>query len=248
MEYTIKPMSMGYMPADKSVLMMRTDIGTPNKNTQNFFLVQGGAENILVDTGTLSADINPPERPQYTSVEEFRSMEDLLGERGVQCSDITKIILTHLHYDHCWNLEKFPNIPIYIQGREMEYAVNPIPFDFRYYGLLPGGDVPPWMLNISRVVRVNGDCELLPGIKLLLTPGHTKGSQCVLVDTKEGQYLLTGDTISRIEGYERGIPNGIIDNLYEWNDSYNRIKSIIDGPDKLLPAHEWMVHNRRIYG
>lgn len=248
MNYTIKPMSMGYIPADSSVLLLRTHIGIPNRNTINMFLIQGGGENILVDTGSLHEDINPPEREAYTSLVDFRPLPELLAECGVACADITRIILTHLHYDHCWNLELFPGVPIYVQGRELEYAVNPIKWDYRFYSMNPGCDVPPWMLELSRIVHVDGDYEVVPGVKLLLTPGHSKGSQCVLVETKEGRYLLTGDFISRIEGYEKQIPNGIINNLYEWTESYNKIHDLIDGSDKILPSHEWMVHNRKIYG
>ena len=249
MNYTITAMSHGYMNADSSVLMLRTKIGVPNKNTMNIFLVQGGGENILIDTGSLPNEINPPERAEYTSLEGYRPVKEVIEEQGIKCSDITRIIYTHLHYDHCWNLELFPkDIPIYIQGREMEYAMNPIPWDERIYSFLPGSDVPPWLFALGRIVRVDGDKEILPGIKLLLTPGHSKGSQSVLIDTKEGKYLCTGDFLPRIESYEKQIPNGIINNLYEWTESYNKVHDLVDGSDKILPCHEHLVLNRKVYG
>ena len=248
MNYTIKPMSQGYMPADSSVLMLRTKIGVPNKNTMNMYLVQGGGENILIDTGSVPNEKNPPERIHYGTLEDYRPVKELIEEQGIKCSDITKIILTHLHYDHCWNLELFPDIPIYIQGRELEYAVNPIPWDEKIYSFWKGSDTPPWMFELSRIVRVDGDLDLLPGIKLLLTPGHSKGSQSVLIDTKEGKYLCTGDFLPRIECYEKQIPNGIINNLYEWSESYKKVHDLVDGSDKILPCHEHLILNRKVYG
>jgi len=248
MKYTIKPMCMGHFNADSSILLLRTKIGEPNKNTVNIFLIQGEGENILVDTGSLPNEINPPERPQYLTMEGYHPLPELLAEQGLKCSDITKIILTHLHYDHCWNLELFPGIPIYVQCKELENAVNPIHWDLRVYSLLPGGEIPDWAKHQSRIVRIDGDFDLLPGIKLLFTPGHTKGSQSVLVDTKEGTYLLTGDFLPRRESYEKQIPNAIINDLNAWSASYKKVHGIVDGSDKILPSHEWMVHERKIYG
>ena len=248
MNYTIKPMCMGYNIVDSSILMLRTKIGEPNKNTVNMFLIQGGDETILVETGSVPIEINPPERLDYWTLEGYRSVPELLADHNVKCSDITRIILTHLHYDHCWNLELFPGIPIYVQVKELENAVNPIPWDVRIYSLNPTSEIPDWAKHMNRIVRIDGDYDLLPGIKLLLTPGHTKGSQCVLVDTKEGKHLLTGDFIPRREGYEKQIPNGIINDLNAWSASYKKVYGLVDSSEKILPSHEWKVHERKVYG
>src|SRR5690606_30965331 len=130
---------------------------------------------------------------------------------GIKPEEITKIILTHLHWDHCYNLDLFVNAKIYIQRKEIIYAVAPVEDspDVRMFGVLPECGKPGWFDGWTQFVRVDGDVEIIPGINVYLTPGHSPGSQCVLVNTKEGKYLITGDFCPKYENFRDGVPNGI---------------------------------------
>ena len=60
---------------------------------------------------------------------------------------------------------------------------NPHPVDHRYF---------PDLLDEVEVVQVDGDAQIVDGIRVLLTPGHTVGGQSVVVNTRAGQAVITG--------------------------------------------------------
>ena len=129
---------------------------------------------VLVDTGLTKlhpavADLDPRLRP--LSIEDF----DPAG------FDI--VVNTHLHFDHCGGNHLFAGKPIYVQRRELEDARNEDDYTIREWVDPPG----------VRYVPVDGEHELLPGIRLLPAPGHTRGTQVVVVETGERPVVIAGD-------------------------------------------------------
>jgi N-acyl homoserine lactone hydrolase len=92
--------------------------------------------------------------------------------------DVVCVINTHLHFDHCGGNRLFPAVPIHVQALELR-ATDTI----REWVEFPG----------ATYVEHDGEAEVLPGIRLLPTPGHTDGHQAVLVDTPHGLVVLGGD-------------------------------------------------------
>jgi glyoxylase-like metal-dependent hydrolase (beta-lactamase superfamily II) len=110
--------------------------------------------------------------------------------------------------------------------------------------------------------RLVGDVELLDGLQLILTPGHTAGSQCLLVNTQEGVYNLAGDTIHALpiafpditemtmmdgsvlpitpapKEWGSAVPSSLVYDHYAWYKSIYRIKSMLRDKQLLLPGHE----------
>ena len=140
-------------------------------------LIDHPAGRILVDTGFTElhpavADMEPTIRPLY--------------EQGFDLQSVDHIINTHLHFDHCGGNRLFPNVPIYVQRAELEDARTQ-----------PDYTIPEWVdpsAQTLNYVSIDGDHELLPGVRLLHTPGHTRGSQVVAVDTIDGLAIIAGDT------------------------------------------------------
>ena len=92
--------------------------------------------------------------------------------------DVVWVINTHLHFDHCGGNRLFPGVPIHVQRLELQGPHDPHEWvDF------PG----------ATYVEHDGEAEVLPGIRLLPTPGHTRGHQSVLVDTPDGLVVIGGD-------------------------------------------------------
>ena len=109
---------------------------------------------VLVDTGMtelhpLVADIDP--RLQPLSEQEF----DLAG--------IDIVVNTHLHFDHCGGNHLFAGKPIYVQRRELDDARSEDDYTIREWVEAPG----------VQYVPVDGELELLPGLRLVPAPGHT---------------------------------------------------------------------------
>lgn len=97
--------------------------------------------------------------------------------------DVVAIVNTHLHFDHCGGNRLFPGVPIHVQARELA--------DARAEG---GHTIREWVdFEGATYVEHEGEGEVLPGIRLLPTPGHTAGHQAVLVDTADGLVVLGGD-------------------------------------------------------
>lgn len=95
--------------------------------------------------------------------------------------DVVAVVNTHLHFDHCGGNRRFRGKPIYVQRDEYEGA--------------HGEDyVEEWArFEGARYELLDGDAEVLPGISVLATPGHSPGHQSVVVETDEGPVVLAGD-------------------------------------------------------
>jgi N-acyl homoserine lactone hydrolase len=129
---------------------------------------------VLVDTGLtqlhpLVADMDPRLKP--------------LSEQDVDLAGIDVVVTTHLHFDHCGGNHLFAGTPIYVQRRELDDARSLDDYTIREWVDAPGVQYLP----------VDGELELLPGVRLLPAPGHTAGTQVVVVETGERPVVIAGD-------------------------------------------------------
>jgi N-acyl homoserine lactone hydrolase len=105
--------------------------------------------------------------------------------------DVVRVINTHLHFDHCGGNRLFPGIPIHVQRREREAAREP-----EY-------TIPEWVeFEGATYVELDGEAEIVPGVRVLPTPGHSPGHQSVLVDTDDGLVVVAGDVAYRWEDFD----------------------------------------------
>jgi glyoxylase-like metal-dependent hydrolase (beta-lactamase superfamily II) len=180
-EYTIHPLVVGINETDQGVMTYLRGYGRRIYLPIYVFYLEGGREKILVDTG-LEQFMVPPgvEEKCGFKVLEF---EPALASVGLKPSDIDVIIHTHLHNDHCENDYKCQRARVYAQQAELDFLKSPHPLDHRYF---------PDILEGVNVVPVQGDAEIVDGVKVILTPGHSPGGQSVLVNTAKGKALITG--------------------------------------------------------
>ncbi|HEY6903331.1 MAG TPA: MBL fold metallo-hydrolase [Candidatus Acidoferrales bacterium] len=147
----------------------------------NCLLIHAGGKRILVETGA-GDKWDPKLRDIYAL--EPSSLINGLREYGLRAEDIDVVVNTHLHFDHCGGntfLEKgkplpvFPNARYVVQRGEFEHARNPTErdrasyFDENYVPLGTAG-----MLSL-----VEGDHAIVPGVELIVVPGHTAHMQCL---------------------------------------------------------------------
>ena len=201
------------------------------------FLVQTGEANVLVDTGTRDPKETPPLHNPYEQSEP-QKVNNVLAKMGLRPKDIDIVINTHLHWDHCSNNRLFENAKFYVQREELRYASAPLPAHAHGYEAFELGLVPPFAGTKFEVVE--GDHKIIEGISVLFTPGHTPGSQSVLVTSGGKSCVLAGDNIplyenlktSNIAGFR---PSTIYVDLEEY---YKSVRRLLELKIPITPGHE----------
>jgi glyoxylase-like metal-dependent hydrolase (beta-lactamase superfamily II) len=225
-EYVIRPLIVGVNETDQGILTYIKGYGKRILLPVFVWYLEGGPQKILVDTGVDQFAVPPGAEEKYgIKVYEF---EDALATVGLKPDDIDIIIHTHLHNDHCENDYKCPNAKVYVQKKEYEFLLNPHPADYRYF---------PDILDGVEVVPVEGDQEIVEGVRVLFTPGHTLGGQSVAVNTNQGKAVIAGLCSNAWNFPSSGppVPPGIHLNLMAAYDSMHRL---VKEADILIPLHE----------
>lgn len=165
----------------------------------NPLLVRAGERLVLIETGI---DRKPGEKfRRIYGLSETNPLLDQLALLGVQPQDISLVIHTHLHFDHAGLntrlvegrlLPTFPNAQHIVQKQELEDALHPHERSLASYRI---ENVEP-LAERRRFEVVEGEAEVLPGLRVLPAPGHTLGMQVVEL-VSEGQRLAyTGDLVA----------------------------------------------------
>lgn len=197
-------------------------------------------EKIIVDTGGPSEQFARKYHPKsdFTQPVEQR-IENALLRENCNLDDIDLIILTHLHWDHVANVNLFSSAKIIVQRDEVMYALSPLPVHRLAYEntdeIKPG-----WFASMERIDVVDGDIDILPGISVVKLPGHSPGSQGVLVTGNTTKYLIAGDTIPIYENWEgvkgfNHIPNVIHHSLVDFYSSFSKIEKL---NATIIPSHD----------
>ncbi len=194
-----------------------------------------GDEAIVVDCGVAPA--LAPERKMANYV----NPAEVLGRIGVDAASVKTLLLTHIHWDHVSGIELFPNAKVYVQEDE-----------FRFWMHDPVANYPP-LTHISdpagnaylaglegtdRLVLVNGDHKVAPGIELLLAPGHSPALQVVAVNTARGTAIVGSDCGHLARNYREHWPSCFITNMIAWMRSYDKVKGRVSSLELLFPGHD----------
>lgn len=197
--YTIRPIVTGYTHTNKATYIYHHsaheffDVKGFEELPVTTFLVEGNSKLILVDTGMSNTEIAHKYHHPGSHQPEGYAIHEQLAKIGVNPADIDIVILTHLHWDHCYHLDKFTKAKFYVQREEYEFALNPIPLYYKSYefpvlGLKPQFDGIKFEL-------IDGEAQIIDGISVYPSPGHSVGHQTVVVSTEEGDYHCCGDAI-----------------------------------------------------
>jgi len=203
------------------------------------FVIEGGSSPILVDTGTASPEATEAYHHHRIVRPAEADPRAVLARAGYEPQDFEIVVNTHLHWDHCANNHLFTRARFVVQQRELAYAVDPLPMHRRAYEKLPGLQAP-WMATWDRIETVSGDQRIAEGVSVVALPGHSPGSQGVLVETAAGPYLIAGDTLDLYANWEgtssvRHIPSGIHTDLFEYTESFAKIEDL---DCEVIPSHD----------
>jgi glyoxylase-like metal-dependent hydrolase (beta-lactamase superfamily II) len=181
---------------------------------------------LLFDTGigTGDPDIDEAYHPIVSD------LPALMRERGLEPDDVVALACSHLHFDHAGQNASFPGRPIHVQATERA-AARAADYTIDAWVDFPG----------ARYVEQAGEVELLPGLRLIPTPGHTPGHQSLAVDGPDGRTLLVGQAVySRAEWEGSAAPGGSgLDSAWDrtaYRSSVARLRAL--RPDVVLFGHD----------
>jgi len=152
------------------------------------YVVPHGDQVLVFDTGLGEGDRELEEHYQIVR----RPFLPALAELGLRVEDVRGVVNCHLHFDHCGGNIHLAGRPIFVQEVELQAAHGP---DYTLPSLI---DFPGATYEIVR-----GETDILPGVRLLPTPGHVPGHQSLVVSCKEGPVVLAGQAFEDASSYAR---------------------------------------------
>lgn len=209
------------------------------------FVIQGGGAPVVVDTG---ADVDRAWEHHGIRMEQSAEErpEAALRAIGVDPAEVGVVVNTHLHWDHSSGNHLFPNARIVVQQREIDYATNPVPWHRKQFEA-QSELTAAWRRAEDRIDAIDGDADISPGVSVVTLPGHTPGSQGVVVAAGTTRYLLAGDCIDLYENWagdsqDDHIPSGFFTDIVAYDDSLRRIEKL---GCEVIPSHDPLVVERR---
>jgi len=211
-------LSDGYFSLDKSLLVYTKHQGQIYEAALKPLLIILDKEKILVETGI--GELPEAYRKFHTTKRKpDQELKAQLQKHGTKPEDITSVINTHLHFDHCGNNASFLNAKFYVQAEELRYAYAPDRFQKAAY-LKRFFDA-----NLD-YVPIRGKHRLTDNIVLIPTPGHSIGHQSVLIKGEGKNLVYCGDAAPLRENLEkRNIP-GVLYRADQALESIDKLRSI----------------------
>jgi glyoxylase-like metal-dependent hydrolase (beta-lactamase superfamily II) len=201
------------------------------------WLVRSQGRDILVDTGFNAAEAEIRQRKLTLHP------VDALARFSVAADAIEDVVVTHLHYDHAGNLDRFPRARFHLQEREMSYATGRRmcfanlrhPFSVEH--------VTQMVRHVfsERVCFHSGDGEVAPGVTLHRVGGHSDGLQVVRVETARGPVVLASDAAHYYANLHRRSPFPIVYNIGDMCVGWETVERLAGHPDRIIPGHDPIV-------
>ena len=229
-------------PFPRKLAMVLWNEGWDQDIEVNYYIwaIKGeNGETIVVDAGcgtTLAAQ---------RKLKNYVNPVEVLTRIGGDATNVTKVILTHMHFDHMGGMEMFPQAfpkaTFYVQKKEYDfwvkhpYAKRPPfsrladPVAIRATAELEGTD---------RLVLVCGDQKIMPGIEVLFAPGHTIGLQTVPVNTAQGTAIVASDCVHYHRAFLENNTSILITDLIAWIESYDKLRAKASSVDLVFPGHD----------
>ena len=150
---------------------------------------------IVLPDGALVVDTGMGSHPEVDAHYQPRRnrLDAALGAVGSRIDDIRWVANCHLHFDHCGGNPALPGRPIFTQRVELETARGSVNYTL------------PELVDASGLTYelLDGEAEILPGVVVIPTPGHTAGHQSVVVRCPDGTVIVAGQSHDTATAYGR---------------------------------------------
>jgi N-acyl homoserine lactone hydrolase len=230
----VEMLNVGWFTAAAGIWRRDDDLDRQVRFPIPAYVIETAEERILVDTGLHPGAAEDPAHhygaPDALAMFQLE-LEASVGEQ-IDLATITRVVMTHLHFDHAGALALLPpSVPVFVQRREWEGGHDEAAIARNFY--LPADYDPV----AGQVVLVDGDHDLLGdgSVELLLTPGHTPGHQSVRV----GERLVIGGDVSH---YASGLDDHrfplFADDHAAQAASAERLRALRDAGAVVRPGHD----------
>jgi len=204
------------------------------------WVIRNEARTIVVDTGFEHEE----------AARRGRRLERLpregLAMLGVDAEAVENVIITHMPNDHAGTLDDFPNARFHLQEAEMGYVTGACMCHEALRAPYSVEHVCAMVRRIysGRVVFKDGDGGIAPGVTVHMLGGHSKGIQCVRVETARGPVVLASDTAHFYENLEQNRPFLITHDVEKTLRGYDRLRALAPSPAHIVPGHDPLVLQR----
>jgi glyoxylase-like metal-dependent hydrolase (beta-lactamase superfamily II) len=158
---------------------------------------------------------------------------EALARVGVE--SVSRVVVTHFHYDHIGNVRAFGDAELLVPARELEFWTGAV--DPAFAGHVEAAEVE-WLAGARPVVFADGD-EVAPGVTALALPGHSPGQVGLLVEAADGPVLLASDAVHFYEELPQRTPFWVFTDLDQMRASYDVLEAVLERTGALLvPGHD----------
>ncbi len=193
---------------DESVWTPGENVGRSIEFSSTCWLIRRGNEWLLWDTGVPQSALNDPKGwstlPKLIVYHLDKTLTDQLAVIGLKTNDIKYVALSHTHGDHIGNVRLFPNSTVLMQRAEYAWIGSP---DGQNDNVNQLKALARKLLGTPKHLKLlEGDTDVFGdgSVILVSTPGHTPGSQSLLVHLKNsGFIILSGDVVHLEENFEK---------------------------------------------
>ena len=163
-----------------------------------FYYVEYGDKKILIDTG-----FNDKKMVKMFGITDFKDPVAILKENGVEADQITDVIITHSHFDHIGNANRFKNAKFIINKDELA--------DLNKGKSM--SEMKKFFGGNANVTQFDESYLLYDMFHIKKIGGHTKGSSVVFFKSEGSEYCFTGDEAYVVENVIKNSANGSAFNL-----------------------------------
>ncbi len=191
---------------------LKNQIGVGGGSTVT--LVRHEGDVLLVDTGyEVETDISDASRERN-----WIALRTLLQFNGVDPADVTRVFITHFHWDHFGGIEHFGDAEWYCHSRALTALRHPIR---------------------DRFVPLDDGDRVMPNVVVVHTPGHTPGHSSLLCSTETGtvRVAICGDAIINLAWLQSGHLWTFNGNFHGVAEARRSIKKLLDSSDLIIPGH-----------
>jgi glyoxylase-like metal-dependent hydrolase (beta-lactamase superfamily II) len=212
----------------------------PQRLDYLFWIVCRPDETILIDTG-FDPDVGR-RRGRTCVIEPAAAMAQL----GVSADTVSRVVLTHLHYDHTGNVDLFPDAQLLVPARELDFWLGPLARRAQFAHAVEASELGQVLAAVDggRVRRLEGGEEIAEGVHAIFLGGHSPGQIALGIDAQAGRVVLASDAVHFYEELERDRPFGVLANLAEMYEGYDTLRELAGPGSHLVPGHDAEVMTR----